>query len=165
MDVRLKHDRLIDFNADDNNPDEIVGILPVSQVAALTQTLFGNSFDITKASSVMLAFRRESHWVLRAGNKLAHGQTESLTAKQNCFRALSDEGISLQFRGIFTTFTGTAGSDLSHIFTLNPKAKRQDWQDVRALFAGDGAPPLRRHAFPLPDLTGRCGHRQVGGNG
>ncbi|MFO1116548.1 MAG: hypothetical protein U1E28_12745 [Beijerinckiaceae bacterium] len=152
VDVRLKHDRLIDFlNADDNNPDEIVGILSKSQVAALTQTLFGNSFDITKASSVMLAFRRESYWVLRAGNKLAHGQTESLTAKQNRFRALSDEGISLQFREVFfTTFTGTAGSDLSHIFTLNPKAKRQDWQDVRALFAGDGAPPAPDDTLSAP---------------
>ncbi|UVC18016.1 hypothetical protein [Mesorhizobium onobrychidis] len=144
-DIRLQSGKnLIEFLKADpaSGIDEIGGDLSKSQLADLTRTLFGGSFDVSKASQSSLAFHRELYWRLRAGKKLARGEQETPVSKQSRFRALSDEGLSLQFREcIFTVFSGSKGSDATKAFILNENAKGEEQQDVRALFSGDGAPP------------------------
>lgn len=135
---------LIDFlKADKTKGVDEIGIdLSKPQLADLTQALFGDSFDAGKASPASLAFHREFYWILRSGKKLARGEAETAAAKQSRFRALSDEGVALQFREcIFTVFSGSKGTEATDAFLLNPNAKGEEKQDVRALFSGDGAPP------------------------
>ncbi|WP_146006713.1 hypothetical protein [Bradyrhizobium forestalis] len=134
---------LIDFlKAEPQSVDEIGTDLSTPQLADLIQTLFGDSFDSSKASQSSLAFHREFYWILRAGKKLGPNEAETAAAKQSRFRALADEGVSLQFREcIFTVFSGSKGAEATKAFILNQNAKDDEKQDVRALFSGDGAPP------------------------
>ncbi|MGY3473458.1 hypothetical protein [Bradyrhizobium ottawaense] len=146
---------LIDFLKADKTKgvDEIGADLSKPQLADLAQTLFGDSFDTSKASQASLAFHRELYWILRSGKKLARGEAETTAAKQSRFRALSDEGVSLQFREcIFTVFSGSKGTEATDAFLLNQNAKGEEKQDVRALFSGDGAPPAPDSSLSnLPD--------------
>lgn len=139
--------------------DEIGADLSKPQLADLTQTLFGDSFDSSKASQASLALHREFYWILRSGKKLARGEAETAAAKQSRFRALSDEGVSLQFREcIFTVFSASKGTEATDAFLLNPNAKGEEKQDVRALFSGDGAPPAPDSVLSnrLDDEAGRA---------
>lgn len=150
-DVRLELDKgLIDFlklaSADKGGSsggvDEIGGQLSKPQLATLAQSLFGDTFDVSKASDVRLAFHHDHYWVLRAGEKLAASDVESAAAKLNRLRALSDEGVPLPFReAVFTVFSGSTSAKPVEAFILNPTAPSEQILDVRALFAGDGAPP------------------------
>lgn len=132
--------------------DEIEGNLGATELATLVQNLFGDTFDASKASDVRLAFHHKFFWVLRAGKKPRLGEVEPDAAKANRFRALSDEGVSLQFREVFfTVFSGRAGAKPAEVFILDPKAKDQEQQDVRALFAGEGAPPAPESVLSRSD--------------
>jgi hypothetical protein len=112
----------------------IGGALESEQASALAKPLFGDSFDLKDARGVRLAFNREGHWTLAA------------TAGQ--FTALAEQGVRvalprLQF-AVLTSRTGAAvtkpegmSEALSKAFDLEDRKG----EDVRALFAGPGAPP------------------------
>ncbi|MBV8754572.1 MAG: hypothetical protein JO328_17060 [Hyphomicrobiales bacterium] len=122
--------------------NEIAGPINKAQVSALTQRLFGETFESAKANDVQLVFHHGGYWILRAGHQTKDG-TETPAQKQNRFAALSAEGISIRFKEVFfTVFSGgTGGNEAAVAFQLNPKASDSEQEDVRALFAGDDAPP------------------------
>jgi hypothetical protein len=142
--IELSLNNLIDFlkAKDDTAVDEIAGQLTTSQVASLARRLFGDTFDAANARNVHLAFHHDFYWILRAGTKVTRGQIEDAAAKQNRFRALSDEGASLPFKEVFfTVFSGNTGDKSAKVFVINSDPAGKATEDVRALFAGDGAPP------------------------
>lgn len=142
--VRLDLPDLVGFlKAEDASKkvDEIAGDLTGPQLQSFAE-LFGNSFDVSRARNTKIAFHREFYWILRGGRKLEPSEVESSSERQSRFFALRDEGVSLPFREVFfTVFSGSTGTKPADVFILNPNAKDRERQDVRALFAGDGAPP------------------------
>lgn len=118
--------------------NEIAGSIDKSETKALSQLLFGETFDVATASDINLAFHHGNYWILRAGKRLLNNVAETSAQKQSRFAALPDEGVSLRFREIFfTVFSGRSGGN--DAFQLDATAAEKE--DVRALFAGDGAPP------------------------
>jgi hypothetical protein len=126
------------LKASPDGVDEIAGNIDESETVALAQLLFGEAFDVATASEINLAFHHGNYWILRAGKRLLNNAEETSAQKQSRFAALPGEDVSLRFREVFfTVFSGRSGGN--EAFQLDATAKEKE--DVRALFAGDGAPP------------------------
>lgn len=165
-DIRLFHNDLIAFlqlgqSPDKNSSDlgEIPGPLSKSQTSSLAQKLFGDSFETTNAKAVSLAFHHGGYWILRAGRKTVSEPQQLGEERKNRFSALSRETVSLGFKEVFfTVFSGNSGGqDADAAFLLDPrpanKDKDKEKEDVRALFAGDGAPPAPENSLSKSDGT------------
>jgi hypothetical protein len=111
--IQLDVGDLIAFlKQDDTNPgtpSEIAGSIAKNQLGALSQALFGDTFDGSRAYDASLAFHRDGYWILRAG-KATKVSIEPTFARQDRFAALIGEGVSLPFQeGFFTIFSGSTG--------------------------------------------------------
>ncbi|MFO1100739.1 MAG: hypothetical protein U1E81_21400 [Xanthobacteraceae bacterium] len=159
--VALKVQRLVEFLKSDQTrlaeTNEIAGPIDRGEASTLTRVLFGETFDLTAARDIKLIFHHGGYWILRAGEKAPSGALEPAAARQNRFGALTGEGVALPFREVvFSVFSGgVGGNEATTAFALGiNKLSDGIKEDVRALFAGAGAPPPTGSASDLRHASG-----------
>lgn len=154
---------LIDFLKVASNPSntdkilssaaELSGAVSKAKLADIANLLFGDAFEHGDSKDVKLCYHAERYWILRCGDKIDSG-SEPAAQKSNRFSALAKaESLDLRFKEIaFSIFSerdgGIGAADALQLDpqkALKEKTSSRSRADVRALFAGDGAPP------PLPD--------------